>query len=60
MRGGTVKLKWLHQQFSVDPLPAVQAQQYARGYILHMINTILFPDYSTSKVHLNGTSLGGF
>ena len=35
----------------------VEAQQHARAYILHMIGTQLFPDYSKNKVYLRWLSL---
>ena len=43
---------WLYQQFNVDSLTNVPAQQYACGYIMHMIHTTLSPDYLTNKAHL--------
>ena len=52
LRGGAFKLTWLCEQFSVDSLIDVQAQQHARGHILHMINTTLFSDYSTNNIYL--------
>jgi len=36
----------------MNPLVDVQDQQNARGYILCMIDTTLFSDYFTNKVHL--------
>ena len=36
----------------MDPLTNLHAQQHAHDYILHMIDTTLFLDYSTNKVHL--------
>ena len=52
LRGGVLKLIWLREQFLVEPLTNVQAQQYARAYILHMIGTMLFPGYSTNRIYL--------
>ena len=36
----------------MDPSTNVHAQQHAHDYILHMIDTTLFLNYSTNKVHL--------
>jgi len=47
-----VKLTWLRKQFTVPPITDVEAQQYALAYMLHMIDTQLFPDYSKNKVYL--------
>jgi len=52
MQGGQVKLTWLCEEFSVFPVTEKQAQQHARAYILHLISTQLFPDYSTNKVYI--------
>jgi len=47
-----VKLTGLREQFTVPLITDVQAQQYARAYILHMIGTQLFLDYSKNKIYL--------
>ena len=52
IHGEQVKLTWLREQFTEPPITDVEAQQYARAYILHMIGTRLFPNYSKNKVHL--------
>ena len=52
IHGGQVKLTWLHEQFTVPPITDVEAQQHTRAYILHMIGTQLFPDYSKNKIYL--------
>ena len=57
MSGGVLKLKWIHQQFSMAPLKDAQTQYHACSYILDMIDTTLFSDYSTNKVHLRWLSL---
>ena len=44
IHGGQVKLTWLREQFTVPPITDVEAQQHGRAYILHMIDTQLFPD----------------
>ena len=36
----------------MPPIIDVQAQQHARAYILHMIGTQLFSDYTKNKVYL--------
>ena len=52
IHGGQVKLPWLREQFIVPPIKDVEAQQHAHAYILHMIGTQLFSDYSKNKVYL--------
>ena len=52
MKGGSLKLMWLHHQSTQDPLTDVQAQQHARGYILYMLGTTMFSDYSMNLVGL--------
>jgi len=52
VHNGHVKLTWLRKQFIVPPIIDVEAQQHACAYILHMIDTQLFPDYSKNKVYL--------
>jgi len=52
IHGGQVKLIWLREQFTVPPITDMEAQQHAHAYILHMIGTQLFPDYSKNKVYL--------
>ena len=52
LRGGALKLMWLREQFLVDPLIDMHAQQHARAYIFHMIDTTFFPNYSTNNVYL--------
>jgi len=52
LRSGALKLTWLREQFLMDLLTDVQAQQHAHAYILHMIDTTLFLDYLTNRVYL--------
>jgi len=52
VRGGALNLMWLYEQFLMNPLTDVQAQQHACAYILHMIDTTFFLDYSTNMAYL--------
>ena len=52
IHGGQVKLTWLREKFIVPPITYVKAQQHARAYIFHMIDTQLFLNYSKNKVYL--------
>ena len=47
-----LKLTWFRKQFLMDPLTDVQTQQHARAYILYMIETTLFSNYSTNMTYL--------
>jgi len=54
IKGNTIKLSWLNnnfQQFSVDATDDVIAQ-HARAHILSLIESLLMPNTSTSRVHL--------
>ena len=53
IHGGQVKLTWLREQFTIPLITYVETQQHARAYILHMIDTQLFSDYSKNKVFLD-------
>ena len=52
IQGGQVKLTWLCEEFSVVPIIEEHAQQHAHALIFHLIDTQLFPDYSTNKVYI--------
>ena len=52
LRDRALKLTWFRKQFLVDLLTDMQAQQHACAYIIHMIGTTLFLDYSTNMVYL--------
>ena len=52
LRGGALKLIWLCQQFTKGPMIDLQAQQRARGYILNMLGTTMFSDYSTNRIYV--------
>ena len=52
LSGGELKLMWLCEQFLMNLLIDVQAQQHARACILHMIDTTLFSSHSTNMVYL--------
>jgi len=47
-------LQWLHDEFTVVTkyLEDIEAEQFARAYIMHMFGTCLFSDTTTNKVHL--------
>ena len=49
IHSGQVKLTWLCEQFTVPLIIIVEAQQHARAYIFHMIDTQLFSDYSKKQ-----------
>ena len=52
LKGATFKLTWLRKQFIKDQLTDVQTQQHSRAYILNMIDTTMFPNYSMNKIYL--------
>ena len=52
MRGSSVKVKWLREQFGVlaDDATKHNVQCYARAYILMLMHGVLFPDTNGSMV----------
>ena len=57
LKGGALKLMLLYEQFLMNSLTNVQAQQHAHAHILHMISTTLFQNYSINRVYLRWLSL---
>ena len=47
-----MKLTRLREEFSMVSVTREQSQQHIRAYILHLIGTQLFLDYSTNKIYL--------